>query len=147
MMLQWLQIQSGEEGKASGSGKDQAFTWLICLGQNGGNEEGKRREEAFSSVKPKLWDFSQHFNLPWWYSNFTKQGFGEIPVLICHWSSMSAGVAWWNEGGVGKFTLAPLDLSACGQSKEASRFPQLHCSCLRTLYFEAKRPESWGFVC
>lgn len=137
----------GRKDRTSGSGKDQAFTWLLCLWQYGEDEEGKRREEAFFSVRLKPLGFSSKLVNTWWYSYFTKQRFGEILVLIFHWSPMPAGIAWWEEGGAGKFTLAPLDLSAYGQSKEASRFPQLHCSGLRTLCFGAKKPESWGFVC
>lgn len=116
-------------------------------GSMGRMRKGRGERRHFSVSDWNLWDFLQNFKMTWWYSYFTKQRFGEILVLIFHWSPMPAGIAWWEEGGAGKFTLAPLDLSAYGQSKEASRFPQLHCSGLRTLCFGAKKPESWGFVC
>lgn len=78
-----------------------SFCWFICSNMHKNifpprrKERGGRRHFSVSDLNQFF--FFQNFSRTWWYF-YTKQRLHEIIMLVFHWSTMSAGKAWQNEG-------------------------------------------------
>lgn len=90
--------------------QSQTFTWLLCLGHYGGDEELRGERRHFPVSDWNLWDFPQNLHHLWWYSDFTKQRFGEILMLLSDW-------VWflleWPGGMKVQILMAPLSCLFC----------------------------------